>query len=445
MTCTGPCRRDHAWNRGGLAGSGAVMSAGPAPRLLSLDLFRGAAVALMILVNNPGSWAHLYAPLAHAPWHGCTPTDLVFPFFLFAVGNALALTMPGYWSAPPRVFWRKWAWRTGLIFLIGLALNASPFLRWDAAGLLVAKPLDGLRVMGVLQRIALCWGAAALLVWALGRRTAARATARVPWVVAALLLGYWALCLAAAGGPDPYSLQGYFGTALDRAVLGAGHLYQGEGVAFEPEGLASTLPAIAQVLLGWWVGSHLLSPVAGAGAQARARGRRRVASLLVIGAALLGLGLVWSDLMPVNKKLWTSSYVLVSSGLAVWMLALLVRWFDPVAPLPGGASTTPHATAVARALRGPAWLLAAFGRNALFVFVLSGLVPRLLSLLRWPDGLDDAGQPHWTTPLPWVHRSLFADLGSDPRLGSLAYAVAHLAVYAMLALWLDRRRIYIKV
>ena len=198
-------------------------------RLRSLDVFRGATVALMILVNNPGSWAHLYPPLAHAPWHGCTPTDLVFPFFLFAVGNALAIVMPRLLAGPASAFWRKVIQRTVLIFAIGLFLNLSPFVRWDEAGQLVPRSLETLRVMGVLQRIALAFGAAAVIVWALGRRGEHAAL----WAAAVLLLGYWAACLLWGAAGDAYSLQGFFGTAIDRALLGDKHLYKGEGVPFE--------------------------------------------------------------------------------------------------------------------------------------------------------------------------------------------------------------------
>ena len=130
-------------------------------RFRSLDVFRGATVALMILVNNPGTWKAIYPPLAHASWHGWTPTDLVFPFFLFAVGNALALVMPGLRAAGPAAFWPRIAKRTLLIFAIGVLLNAAPFVRWDAAGDLVLRDWHTLRLMGVLQRIALAWGMAA--------------------------------------------------------------------------------------------------------------------------------------------------------------------------------------------------------------------------------------------------------------------------------------------
>ncbi len=388
-------------------------------RLRSLDVFRGATVALMILVNNPGSWAHLYPPLAHAGWHGCTPTDLVFPFFLFAVGNALALVLPGLRARPPAVFWERVARRTLLIFAIGLFLNAAPFVRWDADGALVLRSWETLRFMGVLQRIALCFGAAAAIVWLGGRNGAL--------IAAAALLGGYALACATLGDPaDPYGLIGWFGTAIDRSLLGAAHLYQGEGLPFDPEGLASTPPAIAQVLLGWWVGDLIhREPV-------RAE---LLVRLFMIGTALLVAGYLWQLELPLNKKIWTSSYVLHTTGLATLALAALLQ----------GIELAPQS----EAKPGPAavWLrmLEAFGRNPLFIFVLSGLVPRVLGLLRWADGFNTNGTVHWITPLPWLYQTVFADLGSDPRLGSFLFAAANLSAYAALAVGLDRRKVYIRV
>lgn len=392
-------------------------------RQLSLDVFRGATVALMILVNNPGSWKHLYPPLAHAPWHGCTPTDLVFPFFLFAVGNALALVMPALRAGGPAVFWPKLLRRTLLIFAIGVALNAAPFLRWDAAGELIPRDWAQLRTLGVLQRIALAWGAAALIVWWAGRLGSGWEQRGAWAAVVALLLGYAAACLIWGAPGDAYSLAGWFGTALDRTVLGAAHLYQGEGQPFDPEGLASTAPAVAQVLLGWWVGRVLST----------GRVNAETALRLFLIAMALGLAAYAASLlMPVNKKIWTSSYVLLTSALAVACLACLVWRLD----LPVRAS---------QAMPGWVRFGQVFGKNALFVFVMSGLVPRVLSLLRWAEGVDAQGQPRFITPLPWIYRNVFADIGSDPRLGSLLFALANLALYWALAAWLDRRRIYIRV
>jgi predicted acyltransferase len=390
------------------------------PRFRSLDIFRGATVALMILVNNPGSWNHLYGPLAHAPWHGCTPTDLVFPFFLFAVGNALALTMPGLRAGPAGAFWAKVAKRTVLIFAIGLVLNAAPFLRYDAAGALVLRDWETLRIMGVLQRIALCFGAAAAIVWLFGQRAAVPAAA-------ALLLLYWALCLTLGATGDPYSLQGWFGTAIDRALLGESHLYKGEGVPFDPEGLASTLPAVAQVLLGFWAGSMV-----------RRQGKpsaELLVRLFVAATLLLVLAYLWQLQMPLNKKIWTSSYVLHTTGLALLALALLIHVVE--------------LRARPAEMWGWARFFEVFGKNPLFIFVLAGLVPRFLALLRWPDGLKDDGSVLYTSPLPWAYKQVFAPLGdafgSDPRLGSFLFAVTNLAVYAAIAAWMDRRRWYVRV
>lgn len=389
-------------------------------RLRSLDVFRGATVALMILVNNPGSWSHLYAPLDHAAWHGCTLTDLVFPFFLFAVGNALALVMPALRAAGPGVFWPRVLRRTLLIFAIGLLLNACPFVRWDAVGELVPRDVQTLRVMGVLQRIALAFGGAAAVVWLGGRRGALAVTAL-------LLAGYWIACHRWGAAGDPYSLEGWFGTAVDRALLGEAHLYRGEGRPFDPEGLASTAPAVAQVLLGWWVGDAVAArSAAGRGGDAL------LAWLMLGGTALLAAGWLWQLEMPLNKKIWTSSYVLHTTGLAMLALAVLVHAIDraPPAARPGP-------------WRAAAAFCEAFGRNALFVFVLSGVVPRVLALVRWHRGGDPAAP--WTSPLPALYDTVFAGLGGDPRLASLLDAAALLAGYWAVAAVLARRRIFIRV
>ena len=384
-------------------------------RFRSLDVFRGATVALMILVNNPGSWNALYAPLAHAPWHGCTATDLVFPFFLFAVGNALAFVMPALLAGTAAEFWQRVLKRTLLIFAIGLLLNAAPFVRWDAAGELVPRSADTLRLMGVLQRIALSFGAAAVIVWCLGRRGAL-------WATAALLVGYWVLCITLGTSGHPYSLEGWFGTAIDRAVLGDAHLYQGEGTPFDPEGLASTVPTIAQVLLGWWVGQMIVGGRLNAALISR---------LFLCATALLLLGYAWQLMMPLNKKIWTSSYVLHTTGLAMMALATLIHLVD-IRQRP-------------TELRAWVRFFEVFGKNPLFIFVLSGLVPRVLGLVRWQTGVDALGAPLWTSPLPWLYNTVFAGVGSDPRFGSLLFACANLMLYALLAWWLDRQRLYIRV
>jgi predicted acyltransferase len=223
-------------------------------RFYSLDVFRGATVCLMILVNNPGTWAHIYDPLEHAPWHGLTPTDLVFPFFLFAVGNAMAFVMPKLEQGGDALFWRKVLKRSLLIFAIGLFLSWWPFIKWSGEAL-VFKPwvyiddkgnAQGVRILGVLPRIAICYFLAAIIIYYLKLRKAM-------YVGMLLLLLYWALCLLLANNTDPYSITGWFGTKIDIAILTKAHMYQNETLdgiryLFDPEGLMSTIPAVVQVL-----------------------------------------------------------------------------------------------------------------------------------------------------------------------------------------------------
>jgi len=267
----------------------------------------------MILVNNPGSWGHIYAPLKHAPWHGCTPTDLVFPFFLFAVGNAMAFVMPGLEAAGTASFLKKIVKRTILIFAIGLFLNWAPFVRWSGEELVFKNwvdpqnPQSGIRILGVLQRIALCYFFASLAIYFFKIRGA--------FVISAIiLLGYWMLCLL--GNPaDPFSLEGWFGTAIDKSILGEAHMYKGEGIAFDPEGLISTLPAIVQVIFGYFVGNYI---------QQKGRNYEMLSNLFVAGAVMIFAGFCWDLSFPINKKIWTSSFVIYTTGLAIMVLSVLI-------------------------------------------------------------------------------------------------------------------------
>ena len=284
-------------------------------RYYSLDVFRGATVAFMILVNNPGSWKSLYSPLEHAKWHGLTPTDLVFPFFLFAVGNAMAFVMPRLQEAGDSAFWKKILTRTLLILAIAMFLNWFPFVQWQNDGLVFKGwtwtrdngELAGVRIPGVLQRIALCYFFASVIIYYTKPRGAL-------YTGIALLILYWILCLV-TNPADPYSLEGWFGTAIDIKLMGAHHIYHGEGVAFDPEGLMSTIPAIVQVIIGFLVGDYL-----------RKNGGDslyKTLTVLFVAAVVLLFSAYWWDLsFPINKKIWTSSFVLVTSGFAILQLFL---------------------------------------------------------------------------------------------------------------------------
>ena len=379
-------------------------------RFYSLDVFRGATVALMILVNNPGSWGHIFPPLEHAGWHGCSPTDLVFPFFLFAVGNAMAFVMPKLEAN--NIFWQKVVKRTFLIFIIGLFLNWFPFIKYNDAGNLIGKPFENLRIFGVLQRIALSYFFAAVIVHLFKLRGAFVAGVFI-------LLGYWFLCVW--GNPsNPYSLSGWFGTAIDTNILGAKHMYHGEGVAFDPEGLMSTFGSIVQVIFGYMVGQYILT---------KGKTAEMLNGLFVAGAVLIFTGFMWDMVFPINKKIWTSSYTVYTTGLALIILSVLIYLIE-----------FKNANGV--------WsrFFDVFGKNALFIFAMSALLPRMLALIRINNGLTRDGKPKVLTPFGWFYENLCKPiLSSDPRIGSLIYAFCFIAMMWFFAWILDKKKIYIKV
>ncbi len=389
-------------------------------RFYSLDVFRGATVALMILVNNPGSWGHIYTPLEHAPWHGVTPTDLVFPFFLFAVGNAMAFVLPKLEAAGESVFWKKVTRRTVLIFLIGLFLNWFPFIKWDN-GHLVGKPwayitadgkIAGVRIFGVLQRIALCYFFGSVIAHYFKQKGA--------FVVSAfILLAYWFLCVA-ANPADPFSLAGWFGTKVDLALVGEAHIYKGEGTSFDPEGLMSIFGAIVQVIFGYLAGSYILQ---------KGKNAEMVNGLFVAGCVLIFTGYCWDIVFPINKKIWTSSYTIYTTGLAILILAVMINLIE------------------FKGWKGK-WssFFDVFGKNALFIFVMSGVLPRLLALIQIPGGIAPDGKPIYLTPFNWFYENVCKPiLPVEPKIGSLVYALCFITMMWSFAWLLDKKKIYIKV
>ena len=360
-------------------------------RLRSLDAFRGATIAGMILVNNPGSWAHVYPPLLHAPWHGWTPTDLIFPFFLFIVGVAIPFSLGRRVEAGAErgeLFLRVLR-RSAILIGLGLFLAAWPFL-----------DLGSLRLPGVLQRIgAVYLVAGAAFLW-LGRRGLAALTA-VCLVGFAAVMRFVPAPGGVAGDLEPGTNIAAF---LDRVLL-PGTLYQG---AWDPEGVLSTVPAVATALLGIFCGQWLRSA---------SLPSEKTTGLLTAGFTLLTLGWVWSFWLPINKNLWTSSYVLFTAGIALSMLACCVLIMDLRQP--------------------PRWTapLESLGKNAILVFVGSGLV--IKTMLLFPE--RGGGSAYTRT-----YEVFFASwLG--PLNGSLGFALANVALWTAVAVFLDRKRIYLKV
>ena len=390
-------------------------------RLSSLDVLRGLTVAFMILVNNPGDWQHIYASLTHAHWHGLTPTDLVFPFFLFAVGNAMAITLPPLAAKGNAVFWSKTLKRVALIFGLGVLLNWAPFVRYTEAGLSFipwadpVDPLRGVRIMGVLQRIALCYLLAAGVYKAGGIKA-------VGFSIVGLAVLYYCVSVAGLGeaSHDSFSKEGFFGKAVDVAVLGRAHLHQpAEG--FDPEGLAGTLSATLNVLLGMVAGWFLVrAPIA-----MRAPAALRVVGL---GAGLLALGYGLSTFWPINKQLWTGSFAFVTSGYACLVLAGLFWLID------------------VKSIRTPILpVLTAFGRNPLFIYLLAELSPKIIKLFRWQTGISAEGKPEYLHALKWYSRDVCAPLFADLSMGSLLYALTMVMLFGLVAWYMQRRGVYVRV
>jgi predicted acyltransferase len=358
----------------------------PGSRLVSLDVFRGITMAAMVVVNNPGDWGHVYAPLLHAPWDGWTPTDLIFPFFLFIVGVSITLSRRS--GAAGSILKRA-----AVIFAVGLFLSGYP--RFD---------LDTWRIPGVLQRIAICYAAAALL-YARTRRPSV-----VAGVAAALMLAYWAVMMLVpvpGGTAGDLSPEGNLGAFVDRALM-AGHLWK---PGWDPEGLLSTVPAIATTLLGvlagLWIGSPVPAP-------------RKAALLALAGVAGIGIGYAWDVVFPINKSLWTSSYVMFSAGAAALFLALCYWVIDVMG------------------YRKWATPFVILGANALALYALAALLSSTLSAIR--VAADDGRA---VSLLHLIYTAAFEPLAS-PRNASLLYALANLAVLFLILLWMYRRRIFLR-
>ena len=387
-------------------------------RFYSLDVFRGATVCLMILVNNPGSWAHIYPPLDHAPWHGLTPTDLVFPFFLFAVGNALSFVMPRLQAGGDGVFWKKIITRSLLIYLIGLFLTWWPFFAWKGDHLAFKhwvdpdNPQNGIRLLGVLARIAICYFFASILIYYLKQRAAF-------YVGLVILLLYWVLCFLLGDKSDPFSMTGWFGNDVDKAILHLPHMYKGEGIPFDPEGIMSTLPAIVQVIFGYLVGDYI---------QKKGKNFEMLSGLFVAGVALLLTGFCWDMVFPINKKIWTSSYVVYTTGLAIITIATMIYMIE-FKNIKGGLSR----------------FFDVFGKNALFVFALSAFLPKILWLIRIPNGMSKDGKPIYTDPWHWFYLKVCSKIPGDPKIGSLVFAVCVITLMWAICYWMDKKKIYVKV
>lgn len=358
---------------------------------MSLDVFRGMTVAFMIIVNTPGTWSHVYAPLRHASWHGCTPTDLVFPSFLFISGVAMWYSLRKYNFEFSGAALFRILRRVALIFLVGLFLNIFPHF---------VRDYDTLRIMGVLQRIALAWGLGAIIVLLVKRNYI--------WIATIIiLLGYWAL-MYFFGGSDPYSLEGNYARQVDLKILGEKHLYGGFGIPFDPEGLLSTIPAVATVLLGFMAGNLITS---------QGTSYKTVGWLAIIGAALIGAGLLWGQYFPINKPIWTSSYVLYAGGIGMLILALLFMIVD------------------IWGFTGWNGFFNTFGTNALFTYVLAGIWTKTMLSIKIGE----------VSLYNWIFTHICSPLFEEQKLASLMFAIMQVTIIWAFGYILYRRKIIIRL
>jgi predicted acyltransferase len=370
-------------------------------RFLALDVLRGMTVCFMIIVNTPGNGETSWAALQHASWNGFTPTDLVFPTFMFVVGNALSFVAKKWEGfSDGQVFWKIFK-RTAIIFLLGYLMYWFPFVHWNEQGNLETNSFSHTRIMGVLQRIALGYFFAALMIRFLKYSTVIR-------LAVIFLLVYWLILLLFGEQNDPYNMLTNAGTKLDLWLFGENHLYHGEGIAFDPEGVLSTLPSIANVVFGYAVGKWI---------QEKGKTWEGLTKLLLAGSVLIAIALLWHTVFPINKKLWTGSFVLLTVGIDCVLLSAL--------------------TYVTEFLGRTKWtyFFQVFGKNPLFIYLLS----EITAILLWFFPIGEKRQPLYS----WLYENIFQYAGN--YFGSFLFAITIMLFCWLIGYWMDKKKIYVKV
>ncbi|HEY4325247.1 MAG TPA: DUF5009 domain-containing protein [Mucilaginibacter sp.] len=374
-----------------------------AERFLSLDVFRGMTICFMIIVNTPGSGAAPFAPLEHATWFGFTPTDLVFPSFLFAVGNAMSFSMKKYFTQSNSSFLIKVFKRAALIFLFGYLMSWFPFVKHDAAGWHLS-PLSQTRIVGVLQRIALCYLFAALMIRFISSKTT------IIVISILLLFVYWFLLLIYGDPTAPYGMLTNAGTYLDKWIIGDAHMYHGEGLAFEPEGILSTLPSIVNVICGYYAGKFI---------QEKGKGYETISKLMLYGFLFIFIALCWNMTFPISKKLWTSPFVLLTVGIDLVIISSLIYIIEILNWNRG--NWTAFFTTV--------------GKNPLPVYLFSELFVVILFMININSNANAYG---------WINQVLFQVIAPG-AIGSLLFAICYMLVCWSFGKILDRNKIYLRL
>ena len=387
-------------------------------RLLSLDVLRGITIAGMIMVNNPGSWGSIYAPLGHAEWNGLTPTDLVFPFFMFIMGVSMFLSYKKFeFKFSGRTF-TKLLRRSVLLFLIGLGIGwFSLFLRGLRSEELIGLPVferilqaannfENIRILGVLQRLALVSFFGSLIVLLFKPK-------HIPWIIGFILVAYWAIIYLS--GSMELSSNSLI-AIIDRNILGEAHMYtshlaDGSSIAFDPEGILSTLPCIAHVLLGFWAGK-LISETKDLG--------EKIQKLFIFGTIIMFIGFLIDYGFPINKKIWSSSFVLTTCGLASLLLGLLI-WIIDI-----------------KEKKRWSVFFESFGVNPMFVYVVGAVLSILLSNIGFQY------MEKWTSIKGFVYNQWLLPVFGD-YTGSLVFALIFVTICWYIGHILYKKKIYIKL
>jgi predicted acyltransferase len=374
-------------------------------RFLALDVFRGMTICLMIIVNTPGNGDTTFAPLHHAHWNGFTPTDLVFPSFMFAVGNAMSFVMRRWSEMRTSQVLAKIFKRTFIIFLLGYLMYWFPFVTYNDQHHLVLSPIANTRIFGVLQRIALGYCFASLMLYFLGTRATVIITCLI-------LILYWPVMVYFGSGADPLDMHTNAVLRLDTWLIGTKHLYMGEGFPFDPEGFLSTFPAIGNVVGGYLVGKYV---------QKSGKTFEGLAKLFMAGFLLFVIAFWWNYGFPINKKIWTSSFVLHTTGLDCMLLACIMYYID-----------------FAKRRTG-VWFFEVFGKNPLFIYLVSELSVIILYMI------NINGTPLFN----WLYQNIFRLGGSNGSLimyiGSLLFAICYMLYCWLVGYILDKKKIYIRV
>lgn len=383
-------------------------------RLLALDILRGITIAGMILVNNPGSWGHIYAPLAHAEWHGLTPTDLVFPFFMYIMGISTYFSLRKYdFKFSGATLW-KICRRTVVIFAIGLAIAwFGMFLRGITSGKALAEAVftfDHIRILGVMPRLAICYGFGSLIALALSKKA-------LPWFIAGMLVVY-AVILFVGNGFEFASNNVI--AIVDNAVLGPDHMYTdhvaGESLKFDPEGLLSSLPSIAHMLIGFVCGGLIVGTK---------DNNLRINKLFIIGTILTFSGFLLDFGIPINKKIWSPTFVLTTCGLAASFLGLLI-WIIDI-----------------KGYRRWCRFFEAFGINPLFMYCLGAILSIIIGAIKVPYAAVESGV---TTLKGWIYQAVLMPACADnATLASLCFAILFVLLNWCIGDILYKKKIYIKI